>query len=744
MNARDWQDGNSRYLGISLQWLRLRLEALAPIATPAPTTSEPPLQPVEDSHTVATSPIKGAEQGAWLQRIFGSPTHADAQTVRANGRVPQLPGARAVSRDEQIETLEAEREQLANTLQPAPGLVILGHQLGLTQFELDTLLLCVAMELDTRMAALCARAQDDVSRSCPTFALALALFQNASWDALSADAPLRYWRLIEINQPGATPLTSSPLRADERIVNYVKGLNHLDDRLSNLFTRVRPRHISDQADQADENTLPPSQDCIVDRLLKRLRQMPSSEAFPIVQLLGADSASKQIVAGALTTAVGRTLYRATIEALPTQMMELDMLARLWMRENQLLPLALYLDGDDGDQHDAAKQAGLHRFLTRIGDADGLVLLGLREALPRLTEATVIVDVGRPTPTEQRAAWKASLLRAGHAEGDATQAADQLAGQFNLNLPDLYGAAHAATDATTLSTNANASVSEQLWDVCLDAARPRLDTLAQRLDVKATWDDLVVPEEQSHLLRLISEQVRQRSRVYGDWGFGRKMNRGMGIGALFAGESGTGKTMAAEVIASALRLHLYRIDLSQVVSKYIGETEKNLRRLFDAAEMGGAILFFDEADALFGKRSEVKDSHDRYANIEINYLLQRMEAFSGLAILATNLKSSLDTAFMRRLRFIVNFPLPGLAERRLIWQKAFPTELPTEHLDYERLARFNLTGGNIHSIALNAAFLAAHDGSPVNMPVVLAAVRMELRKLDRPVNEGEFRGIGMKE
>ena len=737
MNARDWQESNSGYLSISLQWLRLRLEALASNAAPAQATTEPQPHPIEDSHaTTAATPIKGAEHGAWLQRIFGGPANSGApvqpdshlKVAQTNGRVLQLPGAREISRDEQIAALNAEREALANMLQPPPSLVILGHQLGLAQFEVDTLLLCIAMELDTRVAALCSRAQDDASRAHPTFALALALFQNASWDALSADAPLRYWRLIEINQPGATPLTSSPLRADERIVNYVKGLNHLDDRLSNLFTRVQPHHLTDQ-DDVSGATLPPSQDQIVNRLLKRLRQMPGSEAFPIVQLLGADSASKQIVAGALTTAVSRTLYRATIEALPTQMLELDMLARLWMRENQLLPLALYLDADDWDQHDAAKQTGLNRFLTRIGNMGGLVLLGLREALPRLTEATVIVDVGRPTPTEQRQAWKASLLRAGHAEGDAAQAADQLAGQFNLNFPDLYGAAHAATQVTTMSNAAPASVTEQLWDVCLDAARPRLDTLAQRLDVKATWDDLVVPEEQGHLLRLISEQVRQRSRVYGDWGFGRKMNRGMGIGALFAGESGTGKTMAAEVIASALRLHLYRIDLSQVVSKYIGETEKNLRRLFDAAEMGGAILFFDEADALFGKRSEVKDSHDRYANIEINYLLQRMEAFSGLAILATNLKSSLDTAFMRRLRFIVNFPLPGLAERRLIWQKAFPAELPKTALDYERLARFNLTGGNIHSIALNAAFLAAHDGSPVNMPVVLAAVRMELRKLD---------------
>jgi SpoVK/Ycf46/Vps4 family AAA+-type ATPase len=271
-------------------------------------------------------------------------------------------------------------------------------------------------------------------------------------------------------------------------------------------------------------------------------------------------------------------------------------------------------------------------------------------------------------------------------------------------------------------------------------RPQLDTLAQRLEAKATWDDIVLPGEALDLLRQIAAQVGNRSIVYEDWGFHRRMNRGLGISALFTGESGTGKTMAAEVIANELRLNLYRIDLSAVVSKYIGETEKNLRRLFDAAEDGGAILFFDEADALFGKRSEVKDSHDRYANIEVNYLLQRMEAYRGLAILATNMKSALDTAFVRRLRFIVNFAFPGQAERQAIWQKVFPTETPTAGLDFARLARLNLTGGIIHNIALNAAFLAARAGTPVTMQLLLEAARTECRKEGKPINDADFRII----
>jgi SpoVK/Ycf46/Vps4 family AAA+-type ATPase len=234
------------------------------------------------------------------------------------------------------------------------------------------------------------------------------------------------------------------------------------------------------------------------------------------------------------------------------------------------------------------------------------------------------------------------------------------------------------------------------------------------------------------------QVEHRNTVYEGWGFAQKMTRGLGISALFAGESGTGKTLAAEVIASALRLALYRIDLSQVVSKYIGETEKNLQRVFDLMEGGGAILFFDEADALFGKRSEVRDSHDRYANIEINYLLQRMESYTGLAILATNMKGALDSAFMRRLRFIVPFNFPTPAERRLMWERAFPADVPQESLDYERLAKLNLTGAGIHSVALNAAFLAAKADTPVTMQLVLMAARTEFRKLERPVSEADLK------
>jgi SpoVK/Ycf46/Vps4 family AAA+-type ATPase len=272
---------------------------------------------------------------------------------------------------------------------------------------------------------------------------------------------------------------------------------------------------------------------------------------------------------------------------------------------------------------------------------------------------------------------------------------------------------------------------------LNPMASRLESLAQRIEPAVTWDDLVLPPAPLNLLREIGNHVRERRKVYQDWGFGEKGKRELGITALFTGPSGTGKTMAAEVMARDLGLPLYRVDLSAVVSKYIGETEKNLRRLFDAAEDGGAILLFDEADALFGKRSEVKDSHDRYANIEISYLLGRLESYRGVAILTTNMKSALDSAFLRRPRFIVEFPLPDQECRAAIWSRIFPSQTPTRDLDLGKLARLNLTGGNIRNIALNAGFLAAAAEEPVGMTHLLHAARAECARLEQPLIESEI-------
>ncbi len=681
-----WQANNDKYLSAALAWLRLRLQRLAP-PPPAPA-------PPERSGFLG---LGQQEPPPPAKRV----THA--QIVQAE------------------KTMDA-----AAGIDPPPALLILGQRFGLSPFEREVLLLCAAMELDTRVAALCALAQENPNRPYPTFSLALALFDDRSWDALSPQRPLRYWRLIEINQPGAQPLTTSPLRADERIVNYIKGLNDLDDRLTSLLIPFDATNIVEQA-------LPPSQQATVEAICFHAQR--AAGPGQVLQLVGPDTLSKQLVAGHAAAALERQVIRLPAESLPARADELETLARLWDRESVLLPIALYLDAHDELAASPAADGqapSLHHFLARCS---GLIFLDTREVRPGLGRNSVPFDVAKPTSAEQKDAWQTTLgPEAGSSPG-------LLAGQFNLNLPTIQSIAQTAKAE---AGEGAPPLGKRAWQACLVRTRPHLDVLAQRLQPIATWDDIVLPEAECKLLEQIASQVKQRSRVYGEWGFGAKMNRGLGISALFAGQSGTGKTMAAEVLANELKLDLYRIDLSAVVSKYIGETEKNLRRLFDAAEDGSAMLFFDEADALFGKRSEVKDSHDRYANIEINYLLQRMEAYRGLAILATNMKGLLDAAFMRRLRFIVNFPYPGPQERLQIWQKVFPLPVPRElkdpreKLDFERLARLNLTGGNIHAIALNAAFLAAAKGAKVTMSLVLQAAREEHRKLDRPVNEADFK------
>jgi hypothetical protein len=558
------------------------------------------------------------------------------------------------------------------------------------------------MELDTQIPALCAAAQDHPQRTYPTFALAMVLFDKPAWDALAPDRPLRYWQLIEITHQAGQPLISAPLQADERIVSAIRGLNHLDNRLQPY---VQP------LSELEPVELPASQVETKDRIIRYLTA--DLDSVPVVQLTGSDDGSKQLIAQHIAADLGLHLYRLQSGLLPLAAGDLEQLLRLWLRDAILQPIGLYLEVADAAP--AEVQEVVARFATRT---QGLVFMAVRETHPNVGRAAITIEVGKPTAAEQLQVWQ-------QVNGDAT-APEQLAGQFDLNIPAIHRVARLA------QANGN-----DLWQSCLMVTRPRLDTLAQAIEAKATWDDLVLPEEELALLRQLPAQVRRRSQVYDQWGFRQRMNRGLGITALFAGESGTGKTMAAEVLANELHLHLYRIDLSAVVSKYIGETEKNLRRLFDAAEDGGAILFFDEADALFGKRSEVKDSHDRYANIEINYLLQRMEAYRGLAILATNMKSALDQAFMRRLRFVINFPFPNRAGRKRIWLQIFPADTPIDEVDFDHLSRLTLTGGSIHNTAVNAAFLAAEAGQAVNMAFVLQAARAELVKVGRPVNEMDF-------
>jgi hypothetical protein len=699
-----WQKNNDAYLSAALKWLRIKLSLLAKPETQLPGPDAKALVPAESL----------AEECPKAKRK----APAEVRRPRSNDPID----IDSIAEDSIAAALE--EMATAGKMDPPPALLILGQRLGLSRFEREVLLLCAAVELDTNIPFLCAHAQHHPDKLYPTFALALSLFDEPAWDALSPQHPLRHLRLIEIAQTGAMPLTASPLLADERIVSYIKGLNYIDERLSALLTPVKLHDVA----------MPPSQRHTANAILDLMLLNAGAKHIPIIQLTGLDSGSKELIAGHVCTSFGLQLYRLPVETLPQQPVELETFARLWERDSLLLPLALYLDARQADPASPADDVPqpitpLGRFLTR---SSGLFIVDTRDVWPGLGE-TALFEVSTPTPGEQQATWQQAL---GIAAGGAPA---MLAGQFNLNVTTIQRIAHCAQAENPVNEHA---LHDRIWQLCLSATRPRLELLAQRIQSKVGWDDIVLPADTVSLLHKIADQVRQRMKVYEEWGFNQKMSRGLGINALFAGDSGTGKTMAAEVISKDLGLDLYRIDLSAVVSKYIGETEKNLRRLFDAAEDGGAILFFDEADALFGKRSEVKDSHDRYANIEINYLLQRMESYRGLAILATNLKCTLDQAFMRRLRFIVNFQFPGVAERKLIWQKVFPSLTPLAGLNAERLARLNLTGGAIGNIALNAAFLAAgSQSSRVTMPLVLDAARTEFRKLEKAIDEAAFRAMG---
>jgi hypothetical protein len=700
-NGTEWLEGNARYLSAALAWLRACMEQLAAQqgATPAP-AALPVYVEQEEPRSI------------WKQ-FLGRPAEIPARNPSL-----LLTSGSAAPPDQHV-TRAAEALEAAAELDPPPALLILAQRLGLSTFEQHVLLLCLGVELDSGIGALCARCQRDLAHPYPTFALAFSLFRDASWDALSPERPLRFWRLIEITQPGGQPLTASALRADERIISYCKGLNYLDDRLLPLLSPLEG--------SAPAPDLPASYRDEIDAIIRRWKASGPSGGLPIVQLLGADSSSKHVVAGEVAAAIGLHLYRLPAALLPAQPAEIETFARLWQRESLFLPLALYVDMlTSGGDAAAGPSSPVTQLLDRL---EGATFLDVREPWSGLRRVSFAIDVAKPTPAEQAAAWSSALGLA------ASDSPARLSAQFTLSFNTIKQLAH---DALADSGGNPASLHDRLWDACLGSTRPQLDVLARRIPTVATWDDIVLPDADRTLLQHIADQVAQRSTVYESWGFGRKMSRGLGMSVLFSGESGTGKTLAAEVLAHELRMNLYRIDLSAVVSKYIGETEKNLRRLFDAAENGGVILFFDEADALFGKRSEVKDSHDRYANIEINYLLQRMEAYRGLAILATNMKSALDTAFLRRLRFIVRFPFPGVPERKAMWQKAFPADVPKATLDYDRLARLNITGGHIHNIALNAAFLAAGAGTAVTMPLILDAARSEFRKIERPINEADFR------
>lgn len=716
-----WRQANQAYLELELQRLRLLLQRR--VLWLRSRWRHDPLQNYQGL-------VISEEQADAL--LAGEDRPAEMRFYKENAEAAAFSKPIA-----EITAALADRRQSGDDIGNPPALERLVQLFGLTSFERETLLLCLAPELDLAFERLYAYVQDDVTRKYPTPHLALTLFapdgspsasqgdRNTAWaahDSFGLEAALRRFFLVHLDPPPA-PVGSSlvhPLRLDARVLDYLRGVNRLDERVTDLVRPLGPALLA------------PSHADLVDRLARSLNGPASRGPWTPLNLVGPRSAGKGAVARVLCDRLGLRIYALEAKRLPVPRSERQEMLRLLEREMTLMQSALYVEAPETGGADATTLDSMSDVVDRLG---AFFILGSRDRWPTDREI-LVVPLPKPDASTQRVLWEHALADVSNTLNGQI---DALVEQFDLGptaMAQVVAVAHNEISHTSDGDHSEVTA-DDLWQACRIVAGKGLDDLAECVTPCYTWEDIVLPEDVFRQLREIASQVAHRFQVYQRWGFGAKLSRGRGLSALFAGPSGTGKTMAAEILANHLKLDLYRIDLAGVVSKYIGETEKNLRKVFDAAEEGGAILFFDEADALFGKRTEVKDSHDRYANIEVNYLLQHMEEYGGLAILATNRKSALDRAFLRRLRFLVDFPSPDAPGRRSVWQKVFPLEAVVDDLDFDALARLEITGGNIRNIAINAAFLAASEEGPIDMRHIMHAARREYAKIDKVVTAAEF-------
>ena len=629
--------------------------------------------------------------------------------------------------------------------QDSPRLALLRKESELTSFDLDVLLVALAPDLDLRYEQLYAFLQDSVTRKRATVNFALDLLCPTVEEKLARrvhfapDAPLVARGLLQlIPDPSqvSPPLLSHFLKVDEQVVRFILGQRNTDARLT-AYARV-----SEPAAALDDPAPCEEAHAALLELVGRAR----AAGRPLnLYFHGPHAADKRRAAEALAAALGLRLLHADLpraaEAAPDFRQALELLLREALYQDAIL----YLEGLD-ELPGGAGGSPRRQLLEALASASGVnVVSGAGPHAGETPGALEFVPVGfaRPDFGGRRAVWERQLARRG-VELDGRQL-DALAGRFRLGASQIEAAVASASgaarwrEAATTTGRAGGGSSHfarpeprELFAAARSQSGGGLSALASKIEPQSGWDDIVLPPAQMSQLREVCERAAYGHVVYGDWGFARRLSHGRGLNVLFTGPPGTGKTTAAEVVARELELDLYKIDLSQVVSKYIGETEKNLSRIFEAAESSHAILFFDEADALFGKRSEVKDAHDRFANIEIGYLLQKMEEFDGIAVLATNLRRNMDDAFVRRLQIVVEFPFPDEEYRRRIWETIFPAETPlAPDVDAAALARgFKVSGGNIRNIALAGAFYAAADGEPVAMKHLLRAARWEFEKIGR--------------
>ena len=610
----------------------------------------------------------------------------------------------------------------------------------LTPFEMDILLLALAPDLDRRYERLYAYLQDHVGRRWPTVDLALHLLCPDAAARLThrthfnPDAPLIRYQLIHLipeNDPRPASLLGHFLQLDEQITRFLLGQDSPDNRLA-AFCQLH--HPSSSLPVVDDH---PQQ------AITRLMDDARTPGSPVrLYLHGPAAAGKRQVALNAAATLHRPLLTANLTRLPLTLPLPDALTLIYRYAwfYQTIPYLEGLESLPPTSYPLLRESlREQRHLPVILLAGSELWSGAEDEPDDVLPVTFTL----PDYEQRRANW---LIHLAHHTQDLTATdVDTLAGRFRLWPTQIAQAVNAAANQSRWqgATGQRPAPPHLTVEDCFRSARAQsghdLHSLATKIEPLYTWDDIVLPAAARSQLHEICQQLVHRHTVLGQWGFGQRLSLGKGVNALFAGPSGTGKTMAADIIANELGLELYKIDLSGIVSKYIGETEKNLERIFRAAENANAILFFDEADALFGKRSEVRDSHDRYANIEISYLLQKIEAYDGLAILASNLRQNLDEAFIRRLAFTIHFPFPDEASRRQIWATIWPDNAPlADDVDLDSLARqFKLSGGNIKNVALAAAYLAATDHQAISMAHLLQAVRREYQKMGKRMSEDEM-------
>lgn len=631
-----------------------------------------------------------------------------------------------------------------------PHLVWLAQEYNLSSFDLDLILLALATELDQRYERIFAYLQDDITCKRPSVDLALKLLcpsvsaRESSRERFTTSAPLIGNDILQLlPDPDQSRSTlACKLRLEDGIINLLLGYETLDARLAPFSQLIAPI-ISLKDAQLSLDRKPSLQ-----ALVARARNESLSIYFH-----GPRGAGKRQAAEALAVHLNSRLLLVQMDSMLALASGVAQSIKLVLREARFRNAILYVENFDALLSEE-REVAYRQFLNALDNHRGiLILAGKKPPAQKAVGSTKFYEVHFPAQdfAQRRACWDEGLRRRG-VTLDAT-VLDALAGGFRLTGGEIEAAIASTIELATLRAAAAAQPSSETSSQTsaqpvvaelFAAARARLShnlaNFARKLEPKYGWSDIVLPADQLAQLREICNQYKYNHVVYHDWGFERKLSLGKGLNVLFSGHPGTGKTMAAEVIASELHLDLYRIDLSQVVSKYIGETEKNLNRIFREAQASSSILFFDEADALFGRRTEVKDSHDRYANIEVSYLLQKMEEYDGIAILATNLRQNMDEAFLRRLQVIIEIPFPDEEHRRRIWEIVFPKEAPmASDVDFNLLARaVRLAGGNIKSIGLAAAFYAASDGRVIRQQHLVRAARREFQKLGRNWNERDWK------